>query len=124
MCIAQVAYWFQHTLGYSYNVEEQGLPADWLLDLVSIGFHNSLHSYGFQTVTQLEEASNKFINEKLDLAACNGSASMKESMMESGSPSMLPALYKGPWSNLYCLKPINILASPKISMTIMSDPPR
>eukprot|EP00884_Botryococcus_braunii_P016109 jgi/Botrbrau1/3181/Bobra.37_2s0011.1 len=27
------------SLGYSYSVKEQGLPADWLLDLVSIGFH-------------------------------------------------------------------------------------
>eukprot|EP00884_Botryococcus_braunii_P016094 jgi/Botrbrau1/3168/Bobra.37_2s0003.2 len=57
--------WFQDNLGYSYSVKEHGLPADWLLDLVSIGFHNSLHSYGFQTINQLEEASHKFIEEKI-----------------------------------------------------------
>lgn len=84
--VDEVTYWFNHTLGYSYNVEEQGLPADWLLDLVSISFHNSLHSYGFKTIPQLEEASNKFIQEKLNLPAWNASASMKESSVESGSP--------------------------------------
>jgi hypothetical protein len=61
MVVAQVTHWFQHSLGYSYNVHEHGLPADWLLDLVSIGFHNSLHCYGFKTITTTGEASKKFI---------------------------------------------------------------
>lgn len=73
----QATDWFHHTLGYSYNVEQQGLPADWLLDLVSIGFHNSLHSYGFKTINQLEEASQKFIQERLEIPAPNGFSSLK-----------------------------------------------
>eukprot|EP00884_Botryococcus_braunii_P002265 jgi/Botrbrau1/12039/Bobra.0293s0015.1 len=82
--VDEVTHWFQYSLGYSYNVNENGLPADWLLDLVSIGFHNSLHSYGFKTIPQLEEASNKFIQEKLNLSDCSGSVSMKDSGAESG----------------------------------------
>jgi hypothetical protein len=52
--------WFRNSLGYSYAVEKNGLPADWLLDLVSIGFHNSLYSYGFKSLDEVKDASEKF----------------------------------------------------------------
>eukprot|EP00884_Botryococcus_braunii_P014363 jgi/Botrbrau1/22928/Bobra.0030s0006.1 len=52
--------WFRNSLGYSYSVEKNGLSADWLMDLVSIGFHNSLYSYGFKSMAELTAASEKF----------------------------------------------------------------
>eukprot|EP00884_Botryococcus_braunii_P000761 jgi/Botrbrau1/10686/Bobra.139_2s0016.1 len=84
--VTEATDWFHHRLGYSYNVEEQGLPADWLLDLVSIGFHNSLHSYGFQTAKQLEDASQKFIHEKLVMPNLEIIGSPKDSISSSATP--------------------------------------
>lgn len=55
--------WFRNSLGYSYSVEKNGLPADWLLDLVSIGFHNSLYSYGFKSLDEVKAASEKFASQ-------------------------------------------------------------
>jgi hypothetical protein len=78
--------WFHTTLGFSYKVEEQGLPADWLLDLVSTGFHNSLHSYGFENVAQLQEASKKFVKERMGQSLPDLLASMKESTHGSVAP--------------------------------------
>lgn len=89
--LVQAKTWFQEGLGYSYNLREQGLPADWLLDLVSIGFHNSLHSFGFQSLAQLEEGSQKFVDEKMELPSPVEAPSVKGSVNGSTAGNVLSA---------------------------------
>jgi hypothetical protein len=100
----QAVDWFHQSLGYSYNVEVQGLPADWLLDLVSIGFHGSLHSYGFENIGQLQEASQKFAQEKL----CLPSLEKFPSLEKVPSPKEADASPSAPLPNLYIVSQLSI----------------
>lgn len=54
--------WFG-SLGYAYDPVQQGVPSDWALDLVAIGFHKPKKFYG-HTITnmqQLMHASSEFV---------------------------------------------------------------
>ncbi len=58
----QVTEWFTDGLDYSYSPEVHGTPCDWLLDLVSVGFHNQSQPFhhGLGTFADVVEASTSY----------------------------------------------------------------
>jgi hypothetical protein len=80
-------------------VEESGLPADWLLDLVSIGFQSTLHRTGFQNLDQLDNASEMFVQQ---LTLPKGGDLDAAAAVPAGAPGIMACPVVPRWLSQMC----------------------
>jgi hypothetical protein len=67
--LEQALNWFTSDLGFNYNPAQHGSQADWLLDLVSINFHEQPTAINDRMLSldDVREASERFKNKRLPI---------------------------------------------------------
>lgn len=65
--MGQALQWFTVHLGYNYNPQHNGSHADWLLDVVSVNFHERSTAVRDRMLSEEEviQASDRFKEERL-----------------------------------------------------------
>eukprot|EP00884_Botryococcus_braunii_P010510 jgi/Botrbrau1/19460/Bobra.0338s0080.1 len=102
---SEAVHWFQ-CLGFQY-AEAQGAVSDWLLDLVSVGFHDSMGSegLGLSSLEDVQAAAQRFASDVLPsnmglLGKSTSGAEDDDDQSEAGSsPSTSLSSYPTPWLN-------------------------